>query len=147
MTTTTFDLSTAEGVIHAMSIWRAGINQIPMSLEEAQAIIDARCCRTPHPGTVYLLHFDRPYKHAAHYTGWSLNLTHRLETHRAGKGARLLEVIQAEGIGWQLARTWTGTRHLERALKRQGGASRRCPLCGINPRTLPTNGDGHDHHS
>ena len=22
-------------------------------------------------GIVYLLHFDRPYQHARHYTGWS----------------------------------------------------------------------------
>ncbi|MEV4534666.1 hypothetical protein AB0J82_12635 [Asanoa sp. NPDC049518] len=80
-------------------------------------------------GTVYLLHFDRPYQHAAHYTGWASNLTQRLSEHASGRGARLLAVIQAEGIGWTLARTWTGTRTRERALKNQGGASRRCPIC------------------
>jgi predicted GIY-YIG superfamily endonuclease len=86
-------------------------------------------------GTVYLLHFDRPYAHAAHYTGWAADLNVRLAEHAAGRGARLLAVIQAAGIGWQLARTWHGTRNKERALKRQGGASRRCPLCGIHPAT------------
>jgi predicted GIY-YIG superfamily endonuclease len=85
-------------------------------------------------GTVYLLHFDRPYAHAAHYTGWTADLPSRLADHAAGRGARLLAVINAAGIGWRLARTWPGTRHTERALKRQGGASRRCPLCGIHPR-------------
>jgi predicted GIY-YIG superfamily endonuclease len=84
-------------------------------------------------GTVYLLHFDRPYRHARHYTGWTSDLDHRLAEHAAGRGARLLAVIHAAGIGWQLARTWPGTRTAERALKRQGGASRRCPLCGIHP--------------
>jgi predicted GIY-YIG superfamily endonuclease len=85
-------------------------------------------------GTVYLLHFDRPYGHAGHYTGWTTDLTTRLTQHANGRGARLLAVVKAAGIGWELARTWTGTRAVERALKRQGGASRRCPLCGIHPR-------------
>lgn len=85
-------------------------------------------------GTVYLLHFDRPYGHAGHYTGWTTNLTVRLAEHANGHGARLLAVARSAGIGWKLARTWTGTRAVERALKRQGGASRRCPLCGIHPR-------------
>ena len=85
-------------------------------------------------GTVYLLHFDRPYAHAGHYTGWTRDLTARLAEHTSGHGARLLAVVKAAGIGWTLARTWTGTRALERKLKRQGGASRRCPHCGIQPR-------------
>jgi predicted GIY-YIG superfamily endonuclease len=84
-------------------------------------------------GTVYLLHFDRPYVHAAHYTGWTTDLPNRLADHAAARGARLTAVVASAGIGWQLARTWAGTRSLERALKRQGGASRRCPLCGVNP--------------
>ena len=86
-------------------------------------------------GTVYLLHFDRPCRHAGHYTGWTTDLTARLAQHHAGQGARLLAVARAAGIGWRLARTWTGSRNTERALKRQGGASRRCPLCGVTPRT------------
>jgi predicted GIY-YIG superfamily endonuclease len=87
-------------------------------------------------GTVYLLHFDRPYRHARHYTGWATDLDTRLAEHAAGRGARLLAVAHAAGIGWTLARTWPDTtRHTERALKHQGGASRRCPLCGIHPHT------------
>jgi predicted GIY-YIG superfamily endonuclease len=85
-------------------------------------------------GTVYLLHFDRPYAHAGHYTGWTTDLPARLAQHASGRGARLLAVVTSAGIGWSLARTWNGTRAVERALKRQGGASRRCPLCGIQPR-------------
>lgn len=79
-------------------------------------------------GTVYLIHFDRPYKHAKHYTGWTDNLERRLAEHRAGTGARLMAVIKEAGIGWQLARTWEGTRARERQLK-QRGASRHCPVC------------------
>jgi len=87
-------------------------------------------------GTVYLLHFDRPFGHARHYQGWSERLEPRLVEHRTGKGAKLLAAVHAAGIGWQLARTWEGTRALERRLKRQGGGARRCPLCGVKPRTL-----------
>ncbi|GDY28768.1 hypothetical protein [Gandjariella thermophila] len=85
-------------------------------------------------GTVYLLHFDRPYEHARHYTGWTTDLDSRLAEHATGRGARLLEVVSAAGIGWELARTWPGTRARERQLKRQGGASRHCPMCGVKPR-------------
>jgi hypothetical protein len=91
-------------------------------------------------GTVYLLHFDRPYKHARHYLGWADDLDARLAAHGTKRGARLLAVLRAEGIGWQLARTWPGDRHRERQLKNMGSAARRCPLCGITPRTIP-NGD------
>ena len=109
----------------------------------ASALLDAAIANdslTGEVGTVYLLHFDRPYRHAAHYTGWATNLDTRLAQHAAGCGARLLEVVAEHGIGWSLARTWPGTRTKERALKCQGGASRRCPLCGIHPRNLRTAG-------
>lgn len=85
-------------------------------------------------GTVYLLHFDRPYRHARHYIGWTADLDARLAEHAAGHGARLLAVVKAAGIGWSLARTWPGNRARERQIKNQGGASRRCPACGVRPR-------------
>jgi predicted GIY-YIG superfamily endonuclease len=98
-------------------------------------------------GTVYLVHLDRPFGHAKHYTGFALNLRRRLAQHRRGKGAHLLALAQDAGITWQLARTWEGTRAEERRLKNMGGASRRCPMCGVQPRVrrvceLPRNTDG-----
>ncbi|WP_395110731.1 hypothetical protein [Actinomadura sp. SCN-SB] len=51
-----------------------------------------------------------------------------------GTGARLLQVVRAAGIEWRLARVWPGDRYRERAIKRQGGASRCYPLCGVRPR-------------
>jgi predicted GIY-YIG superfamily endonuclease len=81
------------------------------------------------PGTVYLLHFSVPYKHARHYTGWASDLAARLAEHDDGRGARLTAVAKAAGITWTLARTWPGTRARERQLKNQGGASRHCPAC------------------
>jgi len=85
---------------------------------------------------VYLIHFDRlyiPYPGtplrdcAGHYCGWTENLARRLARHATGGGARLLAVVHQAGISWQLARVWPGPRERERQLKRQGGASRRCP--------------------
>jgi hypothetical protein len=89
-------------------------------------------------GVIYLLHFDRPIGDhtnprgfASHYTGWTLDLPTRLVDHAAGHGARLMEVVGEQGIGWQLARIWTGTRTRERSLKQSGGAARRCPVCRL----------------
>ncbi|MGW4961785.1 hypothetical protein ACWEPL_31610 [Nonomuraea sp. NPDC004186] len=97
-------------------------------------------------GTVYLLHFDRPYKHARHYIGWTPgDLTRRLRQHRNGTGARLLQVITAAGIDFAVARVWNGGRNLERSLKNRGGASRSCPLCGVTPRVTGWELADHDH--
>ena len=102
---------------------------------------------TATAGTIYLIHFDRPYKHAGHYIGWALDVRRRLAEHAAGRGAHLMAVIKDAGITWQLARTWPGDRRRERAIKNMGGARRRCPLCGVHPQArpaaeLPRNRDG-----
>lgn len=82
-------------------------------------------------GTVYLLHFDTPFKHAKHYVGWTgdESLETRIERHRAGNGARLLAVLKENGIGFQVARTWSGTRALERRIKNSRHVPRFCPFC------------------
>jgi hypothetical protein len=52
-----------------------------------------------------------------------------------------MAAVAKAGITWRLARTWAGGAERERQLKRQGGAARRCPLCGVAPRSgaLPRN--------
>ncbi len=40
-----------------------------------------------------------------------------------------MEVVAQAGIDFTVARTWKGDRSKERQLKKQGGASRLCPLC------------------
>lgn len=80
-------------------------------------------------GTCYLLHFDRPYKHAQHYLGWAIDLPARLDEHLNGGGARLLDVITAEGIGFAVVRTWPGTTLAdERRLKNRHNKML-CPTC------------------
>jgi predicted GIY-YIG superfamily endonuclease len=84
------------------------------------------------PGTVYLIHFARPYWHARHYIGFSTSLEDRLDTHEDGgsKSARLMQVIEAAGIEWEVVMIWPNkTRAFERALKRRHGAGRFCPEC------------------
>jgi hypothetical protein len=84
---------------------------------------------------VYLIHFSQPYKHARHYVGWTQNghtLRSRLKSHRAGNGARLMEVVTKAGIDWEVVRTWKGEegdRNFERKLKRQKHSWRHCPVC------------------
>ena len=79
--------------------------------------------------TVYLLHFDRRYAHAGHYIGSTHNLERRVDEHRRGRGARLMEVVSQAGIDFTVSRTWEGDRKKERQLKNRGGARRICPLC------------------
>lgn len=79
--------------------------------------------------TVYLIHFDRPYKHARHYLGSAKDLNARLAEHRSGHGARLIQVIQEAGITWRVARTWEGGRLLEYYLKARKNSPHLCPLC------------------
>lgn len=90
----------------------------------------------PAPGTVYLIHFDTPYRHARHYVGWTSDLDARLRAHRSGRGSRLMEVITTAGITWQLARTWPGGRSRERAIKNRHESPRLCPLCTPRPKPV-----------
>lgn len=84
---------------------------------------------TTPEGIVYLLHFDFPYHHAQHYIGWTHDLATRLKQHFTGAGARLPEVVTEACIPIRLARTWPGSRKLERSLKNQKNAWRFCPMC------------------
>jgi predicted GIY-YIG superfamily endonuclease len=112
---------------HARPDLIAELAAVAVRIARARAAAESRA----HPsGTTYLLHFARPYQHAGHYTGWTADLAARLADHAAGHGARLLEVVTAAGISWQVAATWPGTtRAFERTLKNRHGASRFCPLC------------------
>lgn len=88
---------------------------------------------------VYLLHFDRPIApgHTTqHYIGFADDLTRRIQTHARGRYngggngcARLCEVAKERGIGFTVARLWSGDRSLERRLKSRKNARRLCPIC------------------
>jgi len=90
-------------------------------------------CR-PHYSYVYLLHFSEPYKHARHYLGSTCDLEQRVRLHRNGNGARLMEVVCAAGIDFEVCRLWRvdsyeQARALERSLKKWHSGLRLCPFC------------------
>lgn len=80
--------------------------------------------------TIYLLHFDRSYKHARHYLGYTENLEQRLAQHRAGRGSPLVVAAIADGISFRVAATWPGDRSRERKLHNyKNSRARLCPIC------------------
>jgi hypothetical protein len=127
----------AGGPLAAVDAYGRPSNRPPWLAGEYLALLERQGHRI---GVIYLIHFDRPIGDlanprgfASHYTGWTLDLPARLVDHAQGRGARLMQVVAEAGIGWQLARIWTGTRTRERSLKRSGGAARRCPVCQLAP--------------
>jgi predicted GIY-YIG superfamily endonuclease len=92
-------------------------------------------------GTIYLICFDRPFRHARHYLGWTTDLERRIKQHReinldnlvkaqCDRGAVLMAHVNSAGIGWRVARTWENeTRKLESVIKRGGYQARSCPEC------------------
>lgn len=82
--------------------------------------------------TIYLLHFDQPFKHARHYLSHTIELEARLAQHRNPEAARNHKVLQglhAEGGTFTVARTWAGDGTLLRHLDRRGSRARICPIC------------------
>lgn len=80
---------------------------------------------------VYLICFDRPYKHARHYLGWAKNIRQRISEHRNGTGGRLLAVINEAGIEWKVVRVWKDAdRSVESRFKHSHDRVSLCPVCG-----------------
>ena len=71
------------------------------------------------PGVIYLLHFDRPYRHAKHYTGKSESSAF-LKAGSAGVGGGFAELAgAAAGLG-----------SVGRVVRVRRGEARRRPRCG-----------------
>ncbi len=91
---------------------------------------------------VYLIHFDQPLHHARHYIGKAKFLKLRLKHHKAGSGARILQVCNERGITYDVVRVWKSKTEpagkLERRLKNMKNSPELCPIC--NPLKWETNG-------
>lgn len=85
-------------------------------------------------GTIYLIHFDKPLRHAQHYIGYvnssKRSVTKRMSRHKKGNGAKILKHITSLGIGWTKVRIWEKvTRNDERILKNRTYSKKMCPVC------------------
>ena len=108
----------------------------------ARLVLLVRFSRRSLMSYVYLLHFDRPVSNrhtCQHYLGFAEDLAIRLQRHKSGNGARLVEVALSRGIGFELVRVWRGDRHFERQLKNQKGGTRLCPICNPGNRRVKKN--------
>ena len=50
---------------------------------------------------LYVIHFDKPYKHAKHYTGIAIDVVKSMKEHRGGYGAKLMRVLKENNIGFK----------------------------------------------
>lgn len=80
---------------------------------------------------VYLLHFDSKISHAQHYLGFAEDVEKRIEQHRKGSDAKIVQAFTQRRIRLTLARIWKdGDRRFERYLKEKyKSAARLCPIC------------------
>lgn len=82
---------------------------------------------------VYILHYDKPLKHARHYVGATRDLEARMEKHRQGHStARITAAFHDQGSTFVVARTWITEQafQLERWIKKHyHHVPRLCPIC------------------
>lgn len=78
----------------------------------------------------YLIHADKPLHHAQHYIGYSDNIAERIESHRKGKGSKLIAAFNKCNISWSVVHIWPSKdRSFERKLHRMKCSPRICPIC------------------
>lgn len=89
----------------------------------------------PGPWYVYILHFDKPYKHAMHYLGITNDPDRRFKEHNSGQGGRLPAVVRQNNIDFEMfilgkyntyEEAKTREKHLKEKYKKP---SRYCPKC------------------
>lgn len=84
-------------------------------------------------GFVYVVHFERPYKHARHYLGWTRELKQRFYRHTSlapiRRGSALMRAVVAAGIAFKVVRVWPDRTRYDERRKHGNGHSQRCPVC------------------
>lgn len=83
---------------------------------------------------LYVIHFDKKYKHAGHYTGIAINPEQRFVEHCKGTGARLTEVVSGQQINMRLSilkrfRGFSKAHLEEKRLKKWNNARKYCSIC------------------
>lgn len=91
---------------------------------------------------VYVIHFNKPYKHARHYTGIAKDVDQRMKEHLGGYGAKLTKVIKEAGIGFSHSiikeyPTFSEAKAEEKRLKTKIKKPQRyCPICKENKKGM-----------
>ena len=83
-------------------------------------------------GKIYLIHLDRPFQEkVSHYIGYTdREVEQRLQDHKNGRGARLLNAVNKAKISYIVVRIWEDVdKYFERKLKKQKNSKRFCPVC------------------
>jgi predicted GIY-YIG superfamily endonuclease len=89
---------------------------------------------------VYVLHFDPPFQHAAHYIGFTEHedVATRLGEHVSGRGSPLVKAAVRAGSRVEIAHVFVnGTRTFDRSLKNRADVCRWCRCCGRNEYRAP----------
>jgi hypothetical protein len=90
-------------------------------------------------GDVYILHLDPPYKHAAHYSGFSPEnsegIQARIADHAAGgpAAARLMQVQHEAGGTFRIGRVWRGVTREREVRVKESSAAKYCLVCRGQP--------------
>jgi hypothetical protein len=90
-------------------------------------------------GDVYILHPDPPYKHAAHYSGFSPGagegVTARIADHATGgsAAARLMQVQHEAGGTFRIGRVWHGVTREREVRVKESSAAKYCLICRGQP--------------
>ena len=92
--------------------------------------------------TVYVLHFDPPYKHASHYIGFTTSEDGRgrVFEHLRKQGSPLVKAALLAGSSITVAHVFQGDtadRNFERQLKNRKDVANWCPCCGRGTRPIP----------
>lgn len=83
---------------------------------------------------IYLIHFDKPLKHAKHYIGFAEDdIEKRIKEHKSGQGAKILRALKQNGIDFNVVLSIKGDRNFERRMKNRKKADGFCPVC--NPKS------------
>jgi hypothetical protein len=94
-------------------------------------------------GDVYILHLDPPYKHAAHYSGFSPEagdgVQARVAEHSAGgpAAARLMQVQHEAGGTFRVGRVWRGVTREREVRVKESSAAKYCLICRRQARNRP----------
>ena len=90
-------------------------------------------------GDVYILHLDPPYKHPAHYSGFSPENSEgvqgRVAEHAAGgpAAARLMQVQHEAGGTFRIGRVWHGVTREREVRVKESSAAKYCLICRGQP--------------